>query len=89
MDRYAVDGVTVYGVRCIYEARRKKSVEISLLISVYYYMKWVFILQGYKKYGHHDNYVDKCADFDFSFLHILIILHEYVISHEDTAMTLI
>ena len=89
MDRYAVDGVTVYGVRCIYKARRKKGVEFSFLITVYYYMKWVIILQCYKKYGNHDNYVDKCADFDFSFLHILIIFRRYVQYHEDTAMTLI
>ena len=89
MDRYAVDGVTVYGVRCIYKARRKKGVEFSFLITVYYYMKWVIILQGYKKYGNHDNYVDKCADFDFSFLHILIILREYVVIHEATTVNLI
>ena len=42
MDKYAVDGVTVYGDRCIYEARRKKGVEFSFLISVYLMVKWVF-----------------------------------------------
>ena len=89
MDRYAVNGVTVSGVRCIYEARRKKSVEISLLISVYHYMKWVFILQGSKKYGYHHDYVQVGAYIDFSFLHIQLILREYVMSHEDTAMYLI
>ena len=89
MDRYAVDGVTVYGVRCIYKARRKKGVEFSFLITVYYYMKWVFILHGSKKYGYHHDYVQVGAYIDFSFLHILIILHEYVQYHEDTAMTLI
>ena len=51
MDRYAVDGVTVYGVRCIYKALRKKGVEFSFLITVYYYMKWAFMLQSGKKYG--------------------------------------
>ena len=42
MDRYAGDGVTVSGVRCIYEARPKKGVEFSFLISVYLMVKWVF-----------------------------------------------
>ena len=36
----SVSGV---GVRCIYEARRKKGVRVSFLISVWIYMKWVFL----------------------------------------------
>jgi hypothetical protein len=89
MDRYAVDGVTVYGVRCIYEARRKKGVKISLLITVYYYMKWVIMLQSGKKYGYHHYYVEVGAYIDFSFLHVLIIFRRYVQYHEDRTMTLI
>ena len=42
MDRYTVNGVTVSGVRCIYEARPKKGVEFSFLISVYFMVKWDF-----------------------------------------------
>ena len=42
MDRYAVDGVTGSGVRCIYEARPKKGVEFSFSISVYLMVKGVF-----------------------------------------------
>ena len=45
MDKYTVNGD---GVRCIYEARPKKGVEFSFLISVYLMAKWDFWALYYK-----------------------------------------